>query len=457
MEQNRLMLASVLSISQQKPSDIFMSIRLRMFSTRPNGNGDAVTEAFINEIAENQGKYLCIPLCADTSKLVNHDYKNLGHMYNPRTGRFLSQIIGGFCAFEKVNDEYGVSLIGEARVAKRNKEICEALETMYAEGNLNFSFEITAAKTITENGITYVDADEGNNLIGMAVVSIPAYPEAKALALVAEADQEDRMLRSFEGALIDLAEMTFDDIQEALYRAVYEALPKTNGEPDPCWHFYFREISMSRAILNVGTKAYAVEYMIDEADHDGKQVIVKDVYEVEYQRKEGEETMTLEEVLARNAELEAEIAQEKQKAEDIENEKQLKEDELKEKDEKLNEKEEEIAQKNERCSELEAQIEALNQQIAELTPYKERIEAMEAEAAAKALAEKREKMKAYAQKNGLDIEDQVIAEAIENMNYEALVAQVMEVEEEEEAKAPHLAGFEDMTTDGRDWLFQSRK
>lgn len=56
MEHNRSVLASVLSISQLKPSDIFMSIRLRMFSTRPNGNGDAVTEGFIDEIVANPEK-----------------------------------------------------------------------------------------------------------------------------------------------------------------------------------------------------------------------------------------------------------------------------------------------------------------------------------------------------------------------------------------------------------------
>lgn len=341
-----------------------------------------------------------------------------------------------------------MSLIGEARVAKRNKEVCEALETMYAEGNLNFSFEITAAQTFVKDGITYVDAAEGNNLIGMAVVSIPAYPEAKALALVAELNQEDEMLRSFEGSLIDLAELTFEDIQNALYRAVYEAIP---NKDDECrWHLYFREITMTKAILNVGSKAFAVEYVIDPAEEDGKQVIVKDVYEVEYQRKEGEPSMTLEEALSRIAELEEQLAAANQKAEDAENEKNEKETEL-------NNKEEEMAQKDRHCAELEGQIETLNQQVAELTPYKEQVETMQAEAEAQALAEKKNKIKNYAQKNGLDLEDQVIAEAIENMDYEALIAQVMEKIDEIADPTPALASFSDITTDPTAWMFESRK
>lgn len=406
---------------------------------------------------------MCIPLCADTSKLVNHDYKNLGHMYNPRTGRFLSQIIGSFYSFEKVNDEYGISLIGEARVAKRNKEICEALEAMWAEGNLNFSFEITAAKTIEENGVTYIDADEGNNLIGMAVVSIPAYPESKALALVAEMDKENEMLRATQGALINLGELSFEEIGALLYKAVHEALPEDIW---PC-DLYFREIYMNRAILCVGYRTFAVEYMIDEAEEYGKQVIVKDVYEVEYQRKEGEPAMTLEETLAPVVEeIAEETAPETQEEEELQEDHQEQPEEVEEaevqpepeqEEEMAEEPEEQEPEKDERYTELEALIESLKAQIAELTPYKERIEAMEAEEARNAEAQKKEKIKAYAQSNGLDVENAKIAEAIEKMDYEALVAQVMESQQVVPNEQPYLAGFDDLKANARDWLFQSRK
>lgn len=47
-------------------------------------------------------------------------------MYDPKTQMFYTQQIGGFYAFERIDDEYGVSLIGEARIAKRNQKICNA-------------------------------------------------------------------------------------------------------------------------------------------------------------------------------------------------------------------------------------------------------------------------------------------------------------------------------------------
>lgn len=61
---------------------------------------------------------------------------------------------------------------------------------LFERNALNVSFEILAGNTREEDGVTLIDAEEGNELIGMAVVSILAYPEARALALVAENQKE---------------------------------------------------------------------------------------------------------------------------------------------------------------------------------------------------------------------------------------------------------------------------
>lgn len=104
---------------------------------------------------------------------------------------FLTDQIGAFHSFQKVNDECGVvSLIGEARIAKRNRQVCTAITELFDRGALNVSFEILAANTRQEDGITVIDAEDGNELLGFAVVSIPAYPEATALALIAENQTE---------------------------------------------------------------------------------------------------------------------------------------------------------------------------------------------------------------------------------------------------------------------------
>ena len=68
--------------------------------------------------------------------------------------------------------------------------LCETLMRLYEAGALNFSFEILVGNAARQDGITIIDAAEGNELIGMAVVSTPACPEATALKLIAEDDNE---------------------------------------------------------------------------------------------------------------------------------------------------------------------------------------------------------------------------------------------------------------------------
>ena len=117
-------------------------------------------------------------------------------MQDMETGLFESEQIGSFFSFAKAQDEFGVSLIGEARIPKRNPVLCETIQALYQKGRLNFSFEILVNRLKEMNGVCLIDAEEGNELIGMAMVSVPAYPEATALRLVAEQqkrEDDDRM------------------------------------------------------------------------------------------------------------------------------------------------------------------------------------------------------------------------------------------------------------------------
>lgn len=86
-----------------------MTLTMRMFSTRPNKNGDGVTERFIDAIIEHQGEHVGLPLYADTKRLRSRDYGSLDHQYDPYSGEFLTDEIGSFTAFEKAEDEFGVS------------------------------------------------------------------------------------------------------------------------------------------------------------------------------------------------------------------------------------------------------------------------------------------------------------------------------------------------------------
>lgn len=115
----------------------------------------------------------------------------LTHRLNKTSGIFESEQIGSFFSFAKEIDNGVISLLGEARIPKRNPMLCETLMRLYEAGVLNFSFEILVGNATQVDGITMIDAAEGNELIGMAVVTTPACPEARALKLIAEDENDD--------------------------------------------------------------------------------------------------------------------------------------------------------------------------------------------------------------------------------------------------------------------------
>lgn len=116
------------------------------------------------------------------------DYCSLGHRLNPDTGEFNTQQCGGMRCFEKVTDEYGTSLMCQARIPKRDSRICQCIVELYQMHALSFSFEILydPKDVVEKDGILYIDASENNTITGMAIVSTPAYKESTALALIAE-------------------------------------------------------------------------------------------------------------------------------------------------------------------------------------------------------------------------------------------------------------------------------
>lgn len=58
-------LASDVLLAELESTRPYLTVTMRMCSTRPNRNNEGVTEAFIDEIIANQEKYVCIPLYAD--------------------------------------------------------------------------------------------------------------------------------------------------------------------------------------------------------------------------------------------------------------------------------------------------------------------------------------------------------------------------------------------------------
>jgi hypothetical protein len=112
--------ASDISVTRD-PNNPMMVIDLRMMSTQPNNNGEGVTEAFIDSVIANAEMLCGIPLYADVDNLTAWKFDQLTHMYDKLTLTYGTTMIGSFITFKKVNDQYGVSLYGQARIPKREK------------------------------------------------------------------------------------------------------------------------------------------------------------------------------------------------------------------------------------------------------------------------------------------------------------------------------------------------
>lgn len=454
------------NISELKSNRKYFSVSMRMFSTRPNLNKCAVTEAFIDDIIANKGDYVCMPLCADVAKLKRKDYRGLTHMQDKNTGTFLAEEIGGFYDFEKISDEFGASLIGYARINKRSSLVCEAIQDLYDNNALNFSFEISAGVVNIVDGISVVDANEENELTAMAVVSIPAYPESKALDLVAEADE---MTRFYANANMQISEMDIEVVRRRFHEALYEMMG------DKIYRYCTLLFCHDCVILYdyEDGKTYKAEYMMDNDN-----LMIKDFYMVDFVRSEGSETEmkiseqeaiaeemnlenheTAEAAAAEETVVEAEVKTDETKdtsaeiAEEIEDEKGDEAEDAKgEPDEENDEKEDKLAEALKKCADLEAEIEALKQFKEELDQMKE--EKLQAEAEAKKAS-----LREYAESEGLSAKETVIAEAIENLDYEKIVAEVTANKskaKEQKKGEGYFAAYTDIGVGGFSYLLKSR-
>lgn len=199
---NKLVFASVISEIQQ--SEIFMTVKSRICEApAANLNGVRVTEAFIDDIVDNQEQYVGLPLYADVRSLTSGNYRRLGHLYDARTGEFHSTQIGSFYQFDKEKTDDGCALIGYARIAKRNKKLSKAICELFADGALKFSFELSVGDwEDLDDGTIQIDVSESNYLEGTAIVTFPACEDAVALEFVAQHEADD----STEGGETEMAE-----------------------------------------------------------------------------------------------------------------------------------------------------------------------------------------------------------------------------------------------------------
>lgn len=469
-----IMAASNISPIEMKSNRMYFSVSMRMFSTRPNRNNEAVTEAFIDEIINNKQDYICMPLCVDVSRLERRDTNRLTHLYDPKTNQLMADEIGSFYDFKKVNDEYGVSLIGYARINKRTPAVTEMVQKMFRDHSLYFSFEIAAGKLREENGVTVVDADPENQLTAMTIVTTPAYPESTALSMVAELRRQE-MEREMD-------EERKEDVVERLARTLRKQYGERADELECVW------LGKSCALLFDRSRDCFLKMPCTDTEDDmdvGEPQVLEIDHSNDELTKEGSETsmdkpmeamdekkaMMPEDrvVVEKEAKVQTTEVQEKpMKEPKAEGEtREMAEDMPGAKKEPVQETKAEPESKPEDAApkandgaadagkpdgmDLEKEVETLRARCKTMEAELEQIkkERMTAEADAK-----RTELRDFAKAQGLNLEDAEVADAIESMNYEKLVKLMTAVRKQCASADVKIASFSDINSASYSYLFE---
>lgn len=376
-EQKLVLFAEETKVDLER-SDIFLMVSFKLFDNTVNRNKQGVTSAFISSIINNEEKYTALPLYADVDALLDRKYNALGHRLDPKTGEFGTSQIGSLVDFQMRADNDGVvSLLGTARIPKRDAEICERIMELYELGNLNVSFEIKYSpdKTVEINGVSFVDAADENVLTGMAVVWTPAYADANALDMVAEANADSEIDRveaenaSNEGDEKEMPNENEAVVSEELMQAEVEQVEAEKAEPEV--EVASEPEEQQEAVVAEEQQAELIHQEVETIDRveqcgDDDPIHVVEKREVVVETVEPDE-------------------------------------------------------KERMIEELRAQIAELNKQIAELNVVKAEYDKMVAEAKRIETESKMAKMKNFAEKHGLDTESEEVKNAIAELNYEALM------------------------------------
>ena len=305
-----------------------------------------------------------------------------------------------------------------ARIPKRETEICEAVTEMYDEGLLCFSFEVkylTDDTHIAEGGARIIDVGPHNALTGCAIVSVPACREAVALDLVAELKDGGELTAIDRGETMPNEQMTAEVNEEEVQVAEETVAENAAGT---------EAVAETQTEETVAEDAADDEKQNDEMKEDGEEETKDDaVAEVVMHRIETEQTYRAGDprwdepatVCTQVTETVVETVEEGPDGAVVaEAEEPVVIAEEDEKDRK-------IAELETRIAELEV-IEGKYNEI------------MKAEAE-KALAEKQAKAKAFAEKQGLDVADVAVAEAISALDYAKIAELTMAQAKDEEPEA----------------------
>ena len=417
-EQKKLVLLAedVLISEESKQNPIFLTVDVKLCDSVINANREGVTEAFIADVVERANDHVCLPFYADVKNLLAENYEQLGHLYNKVTRKFGTNMIGSISDFYSDTDENGVvSLYGKIKIPKRDRDIIYRLVDLYEMGRFAVSVELSydPREVIVAADGNFIDASENSSLTGLCLVWKPACSDAYALDMVAEAA---------------------DDSEEIVAESEEHASERGENEPMEKEKNLTAEVEEQEAQATSETVAEEQTEVVTEAEETvaEEQTVVAEDVDTEENPEEEEKEPEEEETMAETQEANAEVLEHSVDThESVEN--------WGGEPVHVIEYHERIIETMEDAGNVIAELE---QQIAELNDIKVKYEAMVAEANAKALAEKQEKAKAFAEKQGLDVNETAVAEAIEKLDYtkiaELTMAQAQEEEPVKEDKVPAI-------------------
>ena len=394
---------------------------MRLFTTEPNLNNVQVTKAFVEDIVENKENYIGLPLFVDMNKLRKNFLKNLDHAYDRKNDEFKTEMVGSFYDFEleEIDKEiYG--LIGKVKIAKRNRQTVEAIKKMFAEHNLNVSFEIAVKDSEQVDGITIVDKGEGNMLVGMAIVTLPACESATTLKLVANID---------ENVLRDAIAKVIDGDFEILQTSNNTALVIDEN----------RVLSIVRfEVADKRINIKGVDKVEDILKEKGEELTVETLAEATVDETKQEE------VVAEEKPIEEQPIEEKPE-EELEEKPEEESEEKEDSDDDLESLKEQILAIGEQIKGLAEQVNNAIERIAKLEEAQAKYDEVTAKAEAEIEERKNEKLKELVAKLGLDINDAKVAELIEKRDLEGIMNLVGEYRED---KNVSLASYADIRLTG---------
>lgn len=416
----------LLAGEQQEENVVFLAIDVCICSSAINGNNEGVTSAFMQDIVNRSDEFVGLPLYADVDRLLAKEYDNLTHLYNKFTRKFDTTQIGGLTNFRMVNEDGVEYLQATARVPKRESEICERLTEMYEMGKLCFSFEVVYRVEDTHlgaNGANIIDVGPNNAILGLAVVSRPAYQTSVALDLVAELD---------------------DGGEPTAERGETETMPKEQMNAEQVEEIVAEEVKAEEEHLNAEDQEKPEDEDMDDKEPEAPEDEDDEIATAEDAGVAQAEDATAEVVMHR-----VELEQTYRKGDPRCGEPDTVCTETTETVVETVDEEAPVATAEE--DEKDRVIAELKTRIAELEVIEVKYnEIMKAEAA-KALAEKQNKARAFAEKQGLDVSREDVANAIAELNYEAIANLSMEqaevaVAEQEEEKEPEIPAYFQMAS-----------